>query len=141
MHFQARSIVLPLVHGHSHSSAVSSASTEHGASTWAWDGGPSGRIPRGVYSPTLTRGLDGRAARCIWALVSQRGTHGALPLGGLRLALGLILHCVPASWVRCLHSTSSGPDPRAGLSRRWYARSRCHGQGQEVSGPRSSKSP
>ena len=27
---------------------------------------------------------------------------------------------------------SSGPGPRAGLSRRWYARSRCRGQGQRV---------
>ena len=29
-------------------------------------------------------------------------------------------------------STSSGPGPRASLSRRWYARSRCRGQGQRV---------
>ena len=29
-------------------------------------------------------------------------------------------------------STSLGPGPRASLSRRWYARSRCHGQGQRV---------
>ena len=30
-----------------------------------------------------------------------------------------------------------GPGPQAGFNRRWYARSRCRGQGQEVSGPRS----
>ena len=42
-----------------------------------------------MYSPALTRGLHGRAARCIWALVSQRGTHEALPQGGLRLVLSL----------------------------------------------------
>ena len=35
----------------------------------------------------------------------------------------------------------TGPSPQAGFSRRWYARSRCRGQGQEVSGPRSGKSP
>ena len=29
-------------------------------------------------------------------------------------------------------STSSGPGPRASLSRRWYARSRCRGQSQRV---------
>ena len=29
-------------------------------------------------------------------------------------------------------STSSGPGPRASLSRCWYARSRCRGQGQRV---------
>ena len=29
-------------------------------------------------------------------------------------------------------STSSGPGPRAGLSHRWFARSRCHGQSQRV---------
>ena len=42
-----------------------------------------------MYSPALTRGLHGRAARCIWALVSQRGTHEAIPQGGLRLVLSL----------------------------------------------------
>ena len=35
-----------------------------------------------MYSLALTRGLHGRAARCIWALMSQRGTHEALPQGG-----------------------------------------------------------
>ena len=30
---------------------------------------------------------------------------------------------------------------QGGFSHRWYARSRCRGQGQEVSGPRSGKSP
>ena len=49
-----------------------------------------------MYSPALTRGLHGRAARCIWALVSQRGTHEALPQGGLRLVLSLQWLCVPA---------------------------------------------
>ena len=36
------------------------------------------------------RGTKG-PTRCIGAPVSQRGTHGALPQGGLRLALGLNL--------------------------------------------------
>ena len=34
----ARSIALPYVYGHSRSSAVLTASPEHGASTWAWEG-------------------------------------------------------------------------------------------------------
>ena len=34
-----------------------------------------------------------------------------------------------------------GSRPSSELSHRWYARSRCRGQGQEVSGPRSGKSP
>ena len=42
-----------------------------------------------MYSLALTRGLHSRAARCIWALVSQRRTHEALPQGGLRLVLSL----------------------------------------------------
>ena len=65
-----------------------------------------------MYSPALTRGLHGRAARCIWALVSQRGTHEALPQGGLRLVLSLG-DCVFLQGSRCKHSTSSGPGPRA----------------------------
>ena len=52
-----------------------------------------------MYSPALTRGLHGRAARCIWALVSQRGTHEALPQGGLRLILRLWRLNVPARWL------------------------------------------
>ena len=52
-----------------------------------------------MYSPALTRGLHGRAARCIWALVSQRGTHEALPQGGLRLVLILDGCGVPARWL------------------------------------------
>ena len=52
-----------------------------------------------MYSPALTRGLHGRAARCIWALVSQRGTHEALPQGGLRLVLILDSCCDPARWL------------------------------------------
>ena len=35
----------------------------------------------------------------------------------------------------------TGPSPQAGFNSRWYARLRCRGQGQEVSGPRSGKSP
>ena len=77
------------------------------------------------------RGTKGLARR-IGAPVSLRGTHGALPQGGLRLALGLILECVPANLARCQCSTSLGPGSRAGLSRRWHARSRCHGQEQRV---------
>ena len=91
--------MLPYVYGHSRSSVVSSASAEHGASTGAWEGAPSGRSPRGVYSPALTRGLHGRAARCIWALVSQRGTHEALPQGGLSLILGLGQLSILAWWL------------------------------------------
>ena len=52
-------------------------------------GAPSEESPRGVYSPALTRGLHDRAARCIWALMSERGTHEALPQGGLHLVLSL----------------------------------------------------
>ena len=52
-----------------------------------------------MYSPALTRGLHGRAARCIWALVSQRGTHEALPQGGLRLILVLVGCSGPARWL------------------------------------------
>ena len=84
-----QSIALPLLHGHSRSSAVSTASVEHGASTSVWEGASSEESPQGVYSPALTRGLHDRAARCIWALVSQYGTHEALPQGGLRLVLSL----------------------------------------------------
>ena len=46
--------------GHSRSSTVSTASTEHGASTGAWVGAPSEWNPRGMYNPTLTRGLHDR---------------------------------------------------------------------------------
>ena len=52
-----------------------------------------------MYSPALTRGLHGRAARCIWALVSQRGTHEALPQGGLRLNLIRNTCDDPARWL------------------------------------------
>ena len=37
--------------------------------------------------------------RCIWALVSQRGTHKALPQGGLHLVLVLDGCGVPARWL------------------------------------------
>ncbi len=52
-----------------------------------------------MYSPALTRGLHGRAARCIWALMSQRGTHEALPQGGLHLVLILDSCCDHARWL------------------------------------------
>ena len=52
-----------------------------------------------MYNPALTRGLHGRAARCIWALVSQRGTHEALPQGGLRLVLVLVDCGGPTRWL------------------------------------------
>ena len=84
-----------------------------------------------MYNPALTRGLHGRAARCIWALVSQRGTHEALPQGGLHLVLCLGRLGVPARWL----DTNALPlrsRPSSKLSRRWYARSRCRGQGQGV---------
>ena len=60
---------------------------------------PTAESPRGVYNPALTRGLHGRAARCIWALVSQRGTHEALPQGGLRLVLVLDGCGGPVRWL------------------------------------------
>ena len=47
----ARSIVLPLVHGHSRSSAVSTASAEHGASTGTWEGTPYYGEPPGHVQP------------------------------------------------------------------------------------------
>ena len=56
-----RTMALPHLHGHSHSSAVSTASTKHGASTGAWEGAPSEESPRGMYTPALTCGLHGRA--------------------------------------------------------------------------------
>ena len=46
-----RSIVLPLLHGHSRSSAVSTASAEHGASTGAWEGAPLQEEPPGRVQP------------------------------------------------------------------------------------------
>ena len=46
-----RSIVLPHVYGHSRSSAVSSASAEHGASSGAWEGDPSEESPEACTSP------------------------------------------------------------------------------------------
>ena len=52
-----------------------------------------------MYNPALTRGLHGRAARCIWALMSQRGTHEALPQGGLHLILSLGRLGVPTRWL------------------------------------------
>ena len=81
-----------------------------------------------MYSPALTRGLHGRAARCIWALVSQRRTHKALPQGRLRLVLSLG-DCVflQGGQVQALYVLRSRPTSE--LSRRWYARSRCRGQG------------
>ena len=51
-----------------------------------------------MYSPALTRGLHDRAARCIWALVSQRGTHEALPQGGLCLVLVIVCGAGPTRW-------------------------------------------
>ena len=84
-----------------------------------------------MYSPALTRGLHGRAARCIWALMSQRGTDEALPQGGLRLVLSLgDCMFLQGGWVQALYVLRSRPSSE--LSRRWYARSRCHGQGQGV---------
>ena len=59
-----------------------------------------------MYSPALTRGLHGRAARCIWALVSQRGTHEALPQGGLRLVLFLVRCLGPVRWLDNLRQTN-----------------------------------
>src|SRR3990170_637816 len=56
----ARSMVLPLLRGHSRSSTVSSASAEHGASTGTWVGVSLRGKLRGVYSPVLTRGLHSR---------------------------------------------------------------------------------
>ena len=47
----ARSIVLPYVYGHSHSSAVSSASAEHGASTGTWEPPPLREEPPGHVQP------------------------------------------------------------------------------------------
>ena len=47
----ARSIALLYVYGHSRSSAVSSASTEHGASTSTWEGGPLREEPPGNVQP------------------------------------------------------------------------------------------
>ena len=52
-----------------------------------------------MYNPALTCGLQGRAAKCIWALESQRGTHEALPQGGLRLVMGLGQLSVLARWL------------------------------------------
>ena len=59
-----------------------------------------------MYSPALTRGLHGRTARCIWALASQRGTHEALPQGGLRLVLVLVCCAGPARWSDNLRRTN-----------------------------------
>ena len=56
-----------------------------------------------MYSPALTRGLHGRAARCISALVSLRGTHEALAQGGLHLVLILDSCGGPARWLGNLH--------------------------------------
>ena len=56
-------MALPHLHGNSRSSAVSTASVEHGASTGTWEGAPSELSPRGMYSPALTRGLHERARR------------------------------------------------------------------------------
>ena len=64
-------------------------------------GGPSGRSPWGVYSPALTRGFHGRAARCIWALVSQRGTYLD--------ESGLIPRDAPGSCVGVRRVARSGP--------------------------------
>ena len=59
-----------------------------------------------MYNPALTRGLHGRAARCIWALVSQHGTHEALPQGGLRLVLILDGYGGPVTWLDNLRRTN-----------------------------------
>ena len=125
--------MVPYVYEHSRSSAVSSASAEHGASTGTWEGAPlREEPPRRIQPHPNTWPTRYGMRRCIWAPVSQRGTHGALPQGRLRLALGLILECVPANLARCRCSTSPGPGSRASLSHRWHARSRCHGQDQRV---------
>ena len=69
-----------------------------GASPWGNPANP----PQKEQKSAMTRGgqplvaLERRRGtkgltRCIEAPVSQRGTHEALPLGELRLALGLIL--------------------------------------------------
>ena len=76
-----------------------------------------------MYSPALTRGLHGRAARCIWALVSQCETHKALPQGGLRLVLSLgDGMSLQGGYMQALYVLRSRPSSK--LSRRWYARSR-----------------
>ena len=75
-----------------------SARPSPGASPWRDPAGP----PQKEQKPAMTsdgqplvalerrRGTKG-LTRCIGAPVSQRGTHGAPPQGGLRLALGLNL--------------------------------------------------
>ena len=84
-----------------------------------------------MYSPALTRGWHGRAARCIWALVSQRGTHDALPQGGLRLVFSLgDCMFLQGDQVQALYVLRSRPSSE--LSCRWYARSWCRDQGHGV---------
>ena len=81
-------MALPHLHEHSRSSAVSTASTEHGASTGTWEGTPYCGEPPGRVQPRLDTWLALHGwRRCIWAPVSQRGTPEALPQGGLRLVL------------------------------------------------------
>jgi hypothetical protein len=99
-------MALPFLHGHNRSSTVSFASAEHGTSTGTWEGAPSEWSPRGVYSPVLARGSHGRTERCIWALVSQRGAHEALPRGGLCLVLTWDTCGGPARWLGNLRRVS-----------------------------------
>ena len=46
-----RTMALPHLHGHSRSSVVSTASTEHGASTITWEGTPYCGEPPGRVQP------------------------------------------------------------------------------------------
>ena len=64
--------------------------------------------------------------------MSQRGTHEALPRGGLRLALGLYQWYVPARWLDCKCSTTSGPSPRASSATAGMIGRDAMGQGQGV---------
>ena len=123
--------MLPLVHGHSRSSAVSTASAEHGASTYVWEGGPLREEPPGRVQPRPDTWLARQGCEVYLGTREQHETHEALPQGGLRLVLSLgDCMFLQGGLVQALYVLRSRPSSE--LNRRWYARSRCCGQGQGV---------
>ena len=94
---------------------------------------PSRRGPRGVYNPALTRGRHGG----LWEVYpgTREPTQDSQGPTLRRVApdsrpLSVVRSCKVVK-MQMLYVLRSRPSSK--LSRRWYARSRCRGQGQEVS--------
>ena len=88
-------------------------------------------------SPTSAPLVYSSGALLPWCAISINPIYSPFPSSVCYVPAKLPLSILTRTW----RSMLTGPSPQASFSRRWYARSRCRGQGQEVSGPRSGKSP